>query len=68
MKKTMVFLIVFGMLLSFWPSYGHNVEGAEFVSTKYGDLNGDGARNSLDFALMRAYLVGMRSDLPVSNW
>lgn len=68
MKRTLAFLVVFGVLLSFCPYCGFSVDGAQVISTKYGDLNGDGARNSIDFALMRAYLIGSNSDLPVSNW
>jgi len=68
MKRSVVFLIVFGILLSFWPYCGPDAEAAQLISTVYGDLNGDGERNSIDFALMRMYLIGARSDFPVSNW
>ncbi len=67
MKRALMFLIVFGVLLSFWPCCGSSVGGAQLISTRYGDLNGDGERNSIDFALMRAYLIGVNSDFPVSN-
>lgn len=33
----------------------------------YGDVNGDNSINSLDFAMLRMYLVGRRSDFPMSN-
>jgi|GEM_PF-593277 len=33
----------------------------------YGDLNGDGQANSIDFALLRSYLLGIISDFPSSN-
>lgn len=67
MKRALVLLIVFGIVLSFWPYCGFSADGAQVISTKYGDLNGDGERNSIDFALMRAYLIGINSDFPVSN-
>lgn len=31
---------------------------------KVGDVNGDGSFNSIDFAILRSYLLGMISDLP----
>lgn len=38
------------------------------VNVIYGDLNGDNAVNSIDFALMRSFLLSMSSTLPSSNW
>jgi len=67
MKRKLVFLIIFGVLLSFWSHSGFYADGAQLISTKYGDLNGDGQRNSIDFGLMRAYLMGMITDFSVSN-
>ena len=67
MKRGLLFFIVFSILLSFWSFFGSSVESAQLVSTIYGDLNGDGERNSIDFALMRTYLIGINSDFPVSN-
>lgn len=32
-----------------------------------GDVNGDGIRNSIDFALMRTVLLGLKGSFPVSN-
>lgn len=67
MKRALVFLILFGIILSFFPNTGSAANGAQVVSTKYGDLNGDNDVNSIDFSLMRKYLLGMTSDFPVSN-
>jgi len=64
MRKVLVFLIVFVVVFSFFPKGEFYADG---FSTKYGDLNGDNNVNSIDFALMRAYLMGMNSDFPVSN-
>jgi arabinoxylan arabinofuranohydrolase len=33
----------------------------------YGDVNGDGAANSLDFGVMRQYLIGVIGDFPYEN-
>ncbi len=65
MKKTVIFLIVFGMILSFLPNISFSADSV--VSTRYGDLNGDGSANSIDFALMRSYLIGSIFDFPASN-
>lgn len=65
MKKTVIFLIMFGMILSLLPNIGFTAESK--VSTRYGDLNGDGNANSIDFALMRSYLIGSIFEFPVSN-
>jgi len=67
MKRAMVILIVLGILLSFWPYCRFTAEGSQLTSTRYGDLNGDGELNSIDWALMRAFLTGIISDFPVSN-
>lgn len=64
MKKVLTCLIVFGMILSFFPNSGLSAEG---ISSMYGDLNGDNSVDSIDFAMMRAYLMGINSDFPVSN-
>lgn len=34
----------------------------------YGDVTGDGKVNSIDFAVMRMYLLGMAKDMPGANW
>ncbi|HOP99322.1 MAG TPA: dockerin type I domain-containing protein [Acetivibrio clariflavus] len=34
---------------------------------KKGDINGDGEVNSIDYALLKRYLVGMDSTLPTPN-
>ncbi|WP_010681326.1 rhamnogalacturonan lyase family protein [Acetivibrio cellulolyticus] len=65
MKKTVVFLIVFGMIMSLLPNIGLSADTV--ISTKYGDLNGDNNVNSIDFALMRSYLMGTSPSFPASN-
>ena len=42
-------------------------EAPEEHSEMIGDLTGDGVINSLDFACMRQYLLGHRTDLPAQN-
>lgn len=64
MKKALMFLIIFGIVLSFLPNSGFAADG---VSTIYGDINGDNNVNSIDFALMRSYLMGITSEFPTSN-
>lgn len=39
----------------------------EKVSKLIGDVNGDGTRDSIDLALMRAILLGKRNEFPISN-
>lgn len=34
----------------------------------YGDVTGDGSVDSIDFASMRLYLLGIRKDMPAANW
>ncbi len=34
----------------------------------YGDVNGDGKFNALDFAALRMYLLGMTNDIAYSEW
>lgn len=34
----------------------------------YGDANGDGGANSVDFALFRLYLLGVKSEMPSKDW
>ena len=34
----------------------------------YGDANGDGGTNSVDFALFRLYLLGVNSEMPSKDW
>jgi mannan endo-1,4-beta-mannosidase len=40
---------------------------AKGSSPIYGDVNGDGAVDALDFAVMKSYLLGIINDLPVEN-
>lgn len=68
MRRALVFLLVFGVVLGFLPNSGLSAEGTQVVSTKYGDVNGDGNTNAIDFAFMRSYLIGVTSDFPASNW
>ncbi len=67
MKSALVFLIVVVFLLSFLPNVMFSGDTAHAASSMYGDLNEDGGVNSIDFALMRSYLMGMISDFPTSN-
>lgn len=34
----------------------------------YGDVSGDGTVDSIDFALMKKYVLGASTDLPGANW
>jgi rhamnogalacturonan endolyase len=68
MRKALVFLLVFGFILSFLPNSGLSADSTQSISTKYGDVNGDGYANAIDFAFMRSYLIGTISEFPVSNW
>jgi len=64
MKRLLVLLIVLGMAFSIYPNSGL---AADDVSAMYGDLNGDGSVNSIDYAIMKSYLIGIRSNFPVLN-
>lgn len=65
MKRLLAFFVMFGIMFSLFS----NIALADgIISTMYGDLNGDDSVNSLDFAMLRTYLVGKRSNFPVSNW
>ena len=54
-----------GTTVIYTPTPTNTPTQANFI---YGDLNGDNAVNSIDFALMRSFLLGMSSTLPSSNW
>ncbi len=38
------------------------------VATVYGDINGDGMVNVMDRVYAKQYYLGVREDLPVTNW
>lgn len=58
--KIVIFLFITALLVSFTPfAYSANV--------MYGDVNGSGSVDSIDFALMRSYLLGNIFEFPVSN-
>lgn len=42
-------------------------EYTNFPTIKYGDVSGDGNINSIDYALMRSYLLGIINFFPVEN-
>ncbi len=42
-------------------------DSTRIITVKLGDVNGDDSINSLDFALMKSYLIGRISDFPVEN-
>jgi rhamnogalacturonan endolyase len=64
MKRALVFFMVVGILLNLSTGY---IFSAGPASTKYGDVNGDNNVDSTDYALMRRFLLGSISELPVSN-
>ncbi len=54
------------LILMFLPaSVQYNANAAELI---YGDVNGDKAVDAIDFALLKSYLIGNISKLPVENW
>ncbi len=67
MKRTLAFLIIFGLILSFVPNTGLAADGDQLISTKYGDVNGDNNVNSRDFLLLKTYILGLTPEFPVSN-
>lgn len=60
MVRIVVFLFITALVLSF-SSFVYSAE------VMYGDVNGTGKVDSIDFALMRNYLLGNISEFPVSN-
>ncbi len=58
--RILIFLFIAALLISFTPFvYSANVI--------YGDVNGSGRVDSIDFALMKSYLLGNISEFPVPN-
>ncbi|NLD50452.1 MAG: carbohydrate-binding protein, partial [Clostridiaceae bacterium] len=64
MKKVLLYLVTFCMIISLSSSYCFSQGPA---STKYGDLNGDGNVNSTDYSLAKRYLLEIISEFPISN-
>lgn len=58
--KVIVFLFITALFLSF-STFAHSAE------IMYGDVNASGKVDSIDFALVRSYLLGKISEFPISN-
>jgi|GEM_PF-460485 len=58
--KIVVFLFITSLFLAFSPF-------AYCAQVMYGDVNGTGSVDSIDFGLMRSYLLGNLSEFPSSN-
>lgn len=78
-KKVISFVLFVGLLVQLFCtnvfskiSYAAETVSETDVEAKIeskiiGDVNGDGKRNSIDFAMMRMALLGMIDDFPISN-
>jgi hypothetical protein len=53
------------ILMFLSSSVQYKTNAAELI---YGDVNGDKAVDAIDFALLKSYLIGNISELPVDNW
>ncbi|WP_010243506.1 DUF4982 domain-containing protein [Acetivibrio cellulolyticus] len=67
MKRVFGFLVAFCIILNLSSNFSYSAKSNQTTSLKYGDLNGDGSFNSIDFALMRSFLLGIIPEFPVSN-
>ncbi|WP_010244019.1 glycosyl hydrolase [Acetivibrio cellulolyticus] len=59
-----------GMNFTANPNSMTVIKEGEYIppqSVKFGDVNNDGSLNSIDYALMRSYLLGIIKDFPVEN-
>ncbi|WP_010247521.1 dockerin type I repeat-containing protein [Acetivibrio cellulolyticus] len=63
-KPIIVKIVAFLLITVLSISFSSFVHSAEVV---YGDVNGSGKVDSIDFALMRSSLLGISSGFPVSN-
>lgn len=59
--RIVIFLFITALLISFTPFVVYS------ANVRYGDVNGSGTVDSIDFALMRNYLLGNIFEFPVSN-
>lgn len=58
---------MFSMMLSIWSAQGSTAWSSGLVSTRYGDLNGDGEVDSTDLTLMKRFVLRIISEFPVTN-
>lgn len=63
-QSSFVGIVVFLFITALFLSFSSFAYGAEL---KYGDVNGTGEVDSIDFAFMRSFLLGHISEFPVSN-